>query len=138
VHLALSLHSAIQEKRASLMPIGQKHTLGELSKAILEYHQITARRITIEYLLLGQQNDSDRDAEALAVFCRSFPVKVNLIEYNSFPGSPFRAPDAATTQRWMQFLQQKNMVVNLRKSKGADIAAACGQLAGMRKNNNTK
>ena len=130
VHLALSLHSALQEKRERLMPIARKYTLTEISKALSDYYRSTGRRITMEYLLLGNVNDGEQDLRALATFCKSFPVKVNLIEYNSFPGSSFRAPESGTALKWVEGLKRRNMVVHIRKSKGNDIAAACGQLAG--------
>lgn len=133
IQLAVSLHSAIQQKREQLMPVARKYDLEELSDSLSDYHVKTKERITFEYLLLGDINDGREDMEALALFCRRFPVKVNLINYNEFPGSLFRQSSSVKRDAFMSGLRSKNMVVHLRKSKGSDIAAACGQLAGPKK-----
>lgn len=128
VQLALSLHSAVQEKRASLMPIARKYTLEELTEVLKEYHQLTGGRIIIEYILLGDLNDSEADAKALARFCRSFPVKVNLIPFNPVKESEFKRSGPEKTLTFARILKEKNMLVQQRKSRGSDIDAACGQL----------
>jgi 23S rRNA (adenine2503-C2)-methyltransferase len=128
--LAVSLHSAIQEKREILMPVAKRYTLTELSDALVDYHAMTNGRPTMEVLLMGGVNDGDEDLSALATYCKAFPVKINLIRYNAFEGSPYHAPDEERVKKWMEGLEKRNMIVNLRNSKGGDIAAACGQLAG--------
>ncbi|HNZ43442.1 MAG TPA: 23S rRNA (adenine(2503)-C(2))-methyltransferase RlmN [Bacteroidales bacterium] len=134
-HLALSLHSAIEHKRKSMMPIARKYTLEQLIEALRYYHSKTNNRITIEYILFDKLNDTLEDAEALAAFCRNVPVKINIISYNATAGNIYRKSKAAATTAFINFLKNKNIIVNLRASKGNDIMAACGQLA-MNKNKN--
>ncbi|MEI6455159.1 MAG: 23S rRNA (adenine(2503)-C(2))-methyltransferase RlmN [bacterium] len=128
-HFALSLHAAADEKRNMIIPFNLKHPLAEISDALKYYHTVTGKRFTIEYILFGNFNDSLADAKSLALFCRNFPVKINLIEYNPVKDTGYTIPDPGKTQMFMAFLESKNMVVNLRKSRGKEIDAACGQLA---------
>lgn len=129
-HFALSLHAADDRKRSGLMPINKSNSLSSLGDALKYFHRRTGSRITIEYLLLKDINDSPDDARDVARFCRNFPVKINLIRYN-FAGDPaFEASAADRLRAFTEYLEQKNLVVNVRKSRGGDIAAACGQLAG--------
>ncbi len=128
-HFALSLHAADNAKRSSIIPLNKKHPLEELTESLKYFYQATKKRITIEYLLFNGFNDSIQDAQNLALFCRNFPVKVNLIEYNPVEGTGFRKPDKEKTQLFREHLEKKNMVVNVRRSRGGDIDAACGQLA---------
>lgn len=125
--LAVSLHSADPKKRIHLMPVTEHNPLNELQDALKYYHQKTGERVTFEYLLLNGINDSQRDAEVLAAYCRAFPVKINLIEFNA-TDSPFQKSEPENVRRFIQFLESRNMVVNLRHSRGKDIDAACGQL----------
>lgn len=125
--LAVSLHSADPQKRIHLMPVTAHNPLDELQSALKYYHQKTGERVTFEYLLLNGINDSQRDAEVLATYCRAFPVKINLIEFNA-TDSPFQKSEPENVRRFIQFLESRNMVVNLRHSRGKDIDAACGQL----------
>ena len=127
---ALSLHAATNEKRERIIPANKRFPLEELTASLKYYHQKTKKRFTIEYILFRNFNDSEADAGELARFCRSFPVKINLIEYNDVGGSVFSRADAARTKAFAAVLERKNMVVNIRKSRGKDIDAACGQLAG--------
>ena len=127
--LAISLHSANQSQREKIMPIAKKYPLKELIKALEYYHAKTGDRVTIEYLLMSEVNDTFDDARELAAFCRHFPVKVNLIQYNEVAGLPFNKPSTETVAEFGKFLEEKNIIVNIRKSRGDDIAAACGQLA---------
>ncbi len=127
VHLALSLHSASDAIRSEIMPINIKYPLPILTNALRYYNTTTQQRITIEYLLLNGINDHIEDAEKLASFCKSFPVKVNIIDYNATEGI-FMKCSAAKKQSFVERLASKNMIVNVRQSKGEDIAAACGQL----------
>jgi 23S rRNA (adenine2503-C2)-methyltransferase len=128
-HFALSLHAASNEKRSRIIPSNIKFPLEELTKALKYYHDKTNKRFTIEYILFNNFNDSIQDARELALFCRSFPVKINLIEYNSTHNSVFQKSPAGKATAFREFLEKKNLVVNTRKSRGEDIAAACGQLA---------
>lgn len=136
VNLAVSLHSAIEQKRKSIIPYSKSDSLSRLSEAIKYFHEKTHNRPTIEYLLLKKFNDSIIDAEELAKFCRSFPCKVNLIEYNSTDDSRFSKSTNESLNMFKEFLESKNMVVNVRISRGSDINAACGQL--VNKNLNKK
>ena len=134
--LAISLHSAIEAKRKQMMPVANKYPLTALTEAMIYYHKKTNNRITIEYILFDGINDSNEDADALAKFCRSFPVKINLIPYNSTSDKTFRKSDSQRSKSFADFLESKNIIVNLRKSKGADIQAACGQLANQKERTN--
>ena len=126
--LAISLHSADPTVRGQIMPVTEGNPLHDLQAALAYYHQKTGERITIEYLLLSKVNDSEKAAEQLARFCRPFPVKINIIEYNSTPDSLFHKSDPTRRNAFIAVLERCNMVVNVRQSKGQDIAAACGQL----------
>ncbi len=133
INLAISLHSAINKKRNLLMPVNRKYDLQMLKNAIKYYYKKTQNRITYEYLLLKDINDSLSDAAALAGFTKITPCKINIIEYNETSEGHFKKPRQEKLNEFCEFLKKKNLVVNVRKSKGADIGAACGQLA---KNNN--
>ncbi len=133
--LAISLHSANENKRKKMMPVANKYSLSMLTDALIYYHKKTNNRITIEYILFDGINDGNEDADALAKFCRSFPVKVNLISYNSISDNNFRRSEPQKSKSFADFLESKNMIVNLRKSKGGDIMAACGQLANLKEKN---
>jgi 23S rRNA (adenine2503-C2)-methyltransferase len=112
------------------MPFNLRHPLKEVSEALVYYHQKTGRRITVEYILFGGFNDSLSDARDLALFCRKFPVKINLIEYNPVRNTIFTKTEPEKLRQFANWLEDKNMVVNVRMSRGKDIDAACGQLAG--------
>ena len=127
-NLAISLHSAIDQVRTSIMPVNKSNPLKELIKALKYYHKQTKQRITFEYLMLANINDSIKDAQALAKFTRNFPSKINLIEYNPTPMSIYKRSSTQKVQEFMNYLKKRNLVVTLRRSKGSDIAAACGQL----------
>ena len=129
VHFALSLHVANNEKRDRIIPLNKKHPVVEIIDALKEYHYKTKKRITIEFILFREFNDSLSDAADLAAFCKNFPVKINLIEYNQVENSGFQPPESCKVKSFFEFLEKKNLVVNLRKSRGNDINAACGQLA---------
>ncbi|MFH0893316.1 MAG: 23S rRNA (adenine(2503)-C(2))-methyltransferase RlmN [Bacteroidota bacterium] len=129
IQLAISLHSANDGKRDKIVPLNKKYPLQEISKALVKYHEKTNARIIIEYLLLKGFNDSKADAQELAVFCKSFPVKVNLIAFNAVPGCGYSRSEDVTMNAFKDVLEKKNMIVQMRRSRGTDIAAACGQLA---------
>jgi 23S rRNA (adenine2503-C2)-methyltransferase len=128
--LAISLHTANNEKRTQIMPVNKSNPLPELAKAIQNFHKETGQRITYEYLMMGDFNDSLEDAKELAEFCKITPCKVNLIEYNEVPGYSRKKSSSSRVQAFSDFLESKNMIVNVRRSRGNDIDAACGQLAG--------
>ena len=129
-NLAISFHAANDSKRSELIPLAKKYNLKELATAIKYFHKKTNNRITIEYLLLGGVNDLPGDAAELAIFCRNFPVKINLINFNPVKGLDFVNSSKEDTLRFQKILKNKNMIVNIRRSRGIDIDAACGQLAG--------
>lgn len=127
-NLAVSLHSARDHKRDVLMPINQKINLSELRDSIRYFYDKTGSRITYEYILFKDLNDSIEDAQNLAQFAKTTPCKINLIEYNTVDDLPYQKSTNKTTERFTNFLEEKNIITNLRKSKGKDINAACGQL----------
>ena len=127
-NLAISLHSSDDKKREEIMPINKSINLEELKESIKYFFEKTGTRITYEYILFKDINDSLDDAHELVKFCKSTPCKVNLIEYNSVDNIPFQKASNNKTEKFINFLNEKNIIVNLRRSKGKDINAACGQL----------
>lgn len=125
--LAVSLHSADEQVRKALMPIAASNSLADLREALQYYVEKKKERITFEYILFKGINDSLEDANKLAAYCRAFPVKINLIPYNN-TGNSFKNSTPDAIEAFRNFLENKNMIVNIRRSKGSDIAAACGQL----------
>jgi 23S rRNA (adenine2503-C2)-methyltransferase len=128
--LAISLHTANNDKRSRIMPVNKSNPLTDLAESIKNFHLKTGHRITYEYLMMRDFNDSLEDAKELALFCRITPCKVNLIEYNEVPGSSQKKTSPERLQAFVDFLESRNMIVNIRRSRGEDIDAACGQLAG--------
>ena len=129
-NLAVSLHCADPVKRSQLIPVNETHTLQTLQEALRYYVEQTKQRITIEYVLLHNINDNLEDAEKLCRFCKAFPVKINIIEYNATDISIFSPSTSEKKAAFTAYLESKNLIVNVRQSRGKDIAAACGQLAG--------
>ena len=127
-NLAISLHTSDDKKREEIMPINKSINLEELKESIKYFFEKTGTRITYEYILFKDINDSLDDAHELVKFCKSTPCKVNLIEYNSVDNIPFKKASNNKTEKFINFLNEKNVIVNLRRSKGKDINAACGQL----------
>ena len=127
-HLAISLHTASQNKRSQLMPINQSNPLDALKKALSNYCYQQNKKVTFEYVLLAGVNDSASDMQELYHFAKSVPCKVNLIEYNPVPETTFRA--SPNSQAFDSFLKSRGIPVSLRRSRGRDIAGGCGQLAG--------
>ncbi len=128
-NLALSLHAAIEEKRNYIMPINETNNLQILSESMRYFYDQTGTRPTLEYIIFKDFNDSVEDAKALALFCKDFPTKINIIEYNPIDGGEFKKADIAKTDKFKLFLEERNLIVNIRRSRGKDIDAACGQLA---------
>jgi len=128
-NLAVSLHSAIDETRSSIMPINIKSPTAELLESLQYWHKLTNRPVTFEYVIWKGVNDDEAHAKALMRFCKSVPSKVNLIEYNSIDDPRFIQADHKNVQRYVDILEKNKITVNIRKSRGKDIDAACGQLA---------
>ncbi|WP_339711832.1 23S rRNA (adenine(2503)-C(2))-methyltransferase RlmN [uncultured Kriegella sp.] len=127
--LAVSLHSAIDEIRTSIMPFNATFTLADLREALVYWYTKTNSRITYEYVVWEGINDSQKDVDALVDFCRFAPSKVNLIEYNPIDDGEFRQASNKAIERYVASLEKKGIVVTVRRSRGKDIDAACGQLA---------
>ncbi len=131
VALAVSLHAAHDALRDELVPINKKYPLKELMAACQRY-LVSAPRdfITFEYVMLAGVNDADADARALLVLTRDVPCKFNLIPFNPFPRSGYRRSDSTRVRRFQEILMTAGVVTTVRKTRGGDIDAACGQLAG--------
>ncbi len=129
VKLAVSLNATTDAQRDRIMPINRRYPLGELLQACRDFPMKQGRRITFEYVLLRGVNDSDADAERLAKLIAGLPAKVNLIPYNDNPGLGFAAPEPARVEVFRDRLVRLNVTAVVRKNRGRDIAAACGQLA---------
>lgn len=129
VQLAVSLHQVDNERRSALMPVNRKYPIEELLAALRRYPMPKRRRITIEYTLVAGQNDSLDDAGKLARLLRGIPVKVNLIPMNPIDASALGPSDWTTVDRFQQVLIDRGIATFVRRRKGSDIAAACGQLA---------
>jgi len=127
--LAVSLHSARQEIRKAIMPFAQNFPLDELLKAMQYWYQKTKKRITFEYVVWEGVNDLPEDINALVAFCQRVPSKVNLIQYNSIGDPKFKQASEPIIQAYVQALEAARVVVTIRRSRGNDIDAACGQLA---------
>jgi 23S rRNA (adenine2503-C2)-methyltransferase len=139
VALAVSLHAANDALRDRLVPINRKHPLADLMAACLRYLPAAPRDfITFEYVMLAEVNDSRSHADELAALVRDVPCKLNLIPFNPFPGTEFRVSPRARIVDFQRRLQDAGLVVTVRKTRGDDIAAACGQLAGQVKDRITR
>jgi 23S rRNA (adenine2503-C2)-methyltransferase len=128
--LAVSLHSAVEQIRTSIMPFNASFGLQELRDALQYWYEKTGSRITYEYVVWEGINDKPEDAEALVAFCRFAPSKVNLIEYNPIDGGEaFRQASGKAINMYVETLERNGVTVTVRRSRGKDIDAACGQLA---------
>lgn len=128
-NLAVSLHSAIDELRTSIMPFNATFPLSDLRESLQYWHQKTKKRITYEYVVWEGINDTQKDVDALVKFCRFAPSKVNLIEYNPIDDGEFSQASEEAIQRYVHTLEKNHITVTIRRSRGKDIDAACGQLA---------
>ncbi len=128
-NLALSLHAADDAKRDSIMPINEQNNLAVLMDAISYFYEKTGNRISYEYITFDNFNDSIEDAKNLAKLCRRFPVKVNIIEYNPIGGVDFIKSAQDRLDNFARYLTDHGVTVTVRRSRGKDIDAACGQLA---------
>lgn len=127
-NLAISLNATDNETRSRLMPINRKYPLAELLEACRQYPSPAGRRITFEYILIKGVNDSTADARRLAKLLQPIRCKVNLIPFNPHGGCDFERPSEAVIQAFFKILFDKNYTIIIRRSKGEDISAACGQL----------
>jgi 23S rRNA (adenine2503-C2)-methyltransferase len=132
-NLALSLHAANDEKRNHIMPINESNSLASLAEALKYFYEKTGTRVTYEYIVFKDFNDSLEDARELAEFCKHIPCKVNIIEYNPIDQGEFQQTTPARLNAFANYLESRNIIVNVRRSRGKDIDAACGQLANKNK-----
>jgi 23S rRNA (adenine2503-C2)-methyltransferase len=129
-NLAISLHAPDDARRSEIMPINRSYPLADLVEALRRYPLESRRRITIEYILLAGFNDQPADAVALAKLLRKIPVKVNLIPFNADPvlGERFKRPEDAVVTRFQETLIARQLTATVRRTRGEDVGAACGQL----------
>lgn len=128
-NLAVSLHSAIEKTRNEIMPFTKKFPLNDLKQAIKHWYSKTKKIVTYEYIVWNNINDDDEHINALVNFCKFSPSKVNLIEYNSTENSLFNSASDNIIDKYIDALEKNKIPVTIRKSRGKDIDAACGQLA---------
>ncbi len=129
-NLALSLHAADDEKRNAIMPINEQNNIASLMEALTYFEQKTKSEITFEYILMKEVNDSIEDAKNLVALCKQIPnVKVNLIEYNTVEGVDLQRSSVEKQEAFSKYLSSQRVIANIRRSRGKDIDAACGQLA---------
>ncbi|MDG1148507.1 MAG: 23S rRNA (adenine(2503)-C(2))-methyltransferase RlmN [Crocinitomicaceae bacterium] len=132
-NLALSLHAANDKKRSHIMDINDSNNLESLKEALEYFHEKTGSRVTFEYIIFKDFNDTLEDAQELAAFAKCVPCKVNIIEYNPIDDGEFQQADRAKVDAFANYLEKKNMIIHIRRSRGKDIDAACGQLANKNK-----
>jgi 23S rRNA (adenine2503-C2)-methyltransferase len=128
-NLALSLHAANDEKRNKIMPINEQNSLKALAEALKYYYAKTKNAVTYEYIVFDGFNDSIQDAMELAKFCKHLPCKVNIIEYNPISFASFINAEEDKIEAFADYLRKQGVTTNVRRSRGKDIDAACGQLA---------
>ena len=128
-NLALSLHAANDEKRNQIMPINESNTLKNLEEALNYFYHKTGNKITFEYIVFYGFNDTLEDAKELLEFCKRVPSKVNIIEYNPISEANYQNADPEAIDNFAAYLEKRGVTVNIRRSRGKDIDAACGQLA---------
>jgi 23S rRNA (adenine2503-C2)-methyltransferase len=128
-NLAVSLHSALNHVRSSIMPINDTNSLEELGEALKYWYTTTKRKVTYEYVVWKNINDTEEHAQALLKFCKIIPCKVNLIEYNPIDDGEFQQASDKALDMYMDLLERNGITTRIRKSRGKDIDAACGQLA---------
>jgi 23S rRNA (adenine2503-C2)-methyltransferase len=128
-NLAVSLHAAINKTRSSIMPINDTNSLEELGEALKYWYQKTKSKVTYEYVVWKGVNDTEEHARALLKFCKLVPSKVNLIEYNPIDEGEFQQADDKVLEMYMHLMESNGITTRIRKSRGKDIDAACGQLA---------
>jgi len=127
--LALSLHAANDKKRSEIMPINDQNTLDTLAESLVFFSEQTRNRVTYEYIIFKDFNDEIKDAQELVDFVKRAPGRVNIIEYNPIDDGQFEQADAKKVDAFAAHLERNRVNVNIRRSRGKDIDAACGQLA---------
>ena len=127
-YLALSLHAPTDELREKIMPINKKFKIKDLIESCSYYSKINKEKIFLEYVLLKDINDNDNCAQQLIKLMGKFPSKLNLIEFNAWPGVSYEPSDSETVQKFYAKIKKSGHIVTLRKSRGEDILGACGQL----------
>jgi 23S rRNA (adenine2503-C2)-methyltransferase len=132
-NLALSLHAANEEKRSRIMPINESNSLDALADALNYFYEKTGSRVTFEYIVFKDFNDQISDAQELVDFCRRVCAKVNIIEYNPIDDGEFKQTTEARLKAFAEHLEKNGIIINIRRSRGKDIDAACGQLANKNK-----
>jgi len=128
VKLAVSLHATTDEVRNFLVPLNRRYPISEIMAALRRYPADNNRRIMVEYVMLSGINDSLEDAKRLASMVKGLPIKVNLIPFNPYPGSPFKPTPRERIEEFQRVLWDKNIAAFIRDSRGQDISAACGML----------
>jgi len=128
-NLALSLHAANDRKRSEIMEINDSNNIEALRESLVYFHAKTGTRVTFEYIIFKDFNDSLEDAQELAAFAKCVPCKINIIEYNPIDDGIFQQTTKAKTDAFAKYLEDRNIIVHVRRSRGKDIDAACGQLA---------
>ena len=128
INLAISLNAATDEQRNLIMPINKKYSMAKLLQACREYPLKRRRLLSFEYVLLAGLNDTPEDAHHVARLLKGIRCKINLIPFNEFPGSPYKRPSEESVLRFQEVLAGHHFSAFIRKSRGADILAACGQL----------
>lgn len=128
-NLALSLHAANDVKRNEIMPINETNSLEALKEALKYFYKNTGNRVTYEYIVFNNVNDGLEDAEELHQFSKNIPCKINIIEYNPIAEASYKNAEASKLDIFKNYLESKEVIVNVRRSRGKDIDAACGQLA---------
>ena len=134
-NLAVSLHTAIQETREQIMPFAKNFPLLDLLDSLKYWHEKTGKIVTYEYVVWEGINDNMEHIRALVDFCKQLPSKVNLIEYNAIGEDAFRQARPEIINQYMEFLSASHITATVRRSRGKDIDAACGQLANKNKQN---
>ena len=132
-NLAVSLHAANDVKRNHIMPINEQNSLEALSEALVYYYEKTKNRITFEYIIFKDFNDTLKDAQELVAFCKKVPSKVNVIEYNPIDNGEFQKADDGRINAFCAYVEDHHIPITIRRSRGRDIDAACGQLANKNK-----
>jgi 23S rRNA (adenine2503-C2)-methyltransferase len=132
-NLALSLHAANDEKRNKIMTINESNSLDNLEEALNYFYHKTGSRVTFEYIVFKDFNDGIQDAKELADFCKKTTAKVNIIEYNPIENGEFKQTTPERLEAFTNYLESRGIIVNVRRSRGKDIDAACGQLVNKNK-----
>jgi 23S rRNA (adenine2503-C2)-methyltransferase len=139
ISLAVSLHASNDKLRDILVPINRKYNLQELMKSLFEYIKVNPHKeIVFEYVMIQEINDSLEQAQELVILLKNMPSKINLIPFNPFPGTDYKRSSNNRIHRFKDYLTQKGFIATIRKTRGDDIDAACGQLVGEVKDKTTR